>query len=95
MKPDPGDSASLLTDRTGSWGLFAGPRGPRAGVKSLVGEAGPREGSGLLIVGARSTGYGTVAHICLRVGEAGPEARACSLVGGARAQQVPGQSITC
>ena len=37
MKPGPGACASLLVDRAMSWGLVAGPRGTRAGVRSLVG----------------------------------------------------------
>ena len=36
----PGASVSLLAGRTMSWGLVAEHRGPRAGVRSLVGRAG-------------------------------------------------------
>ena len=39
VNPGLGVSASLLVGRARSWGLVAGPRGPRAGVGSLVGGA--------------------------------------------------------
>ena len=42
MKPGPGLSASLLAGRAGSCILIAGPRGPRACVRSQVGGAGSR-----------------------------------------------------
>ena len=37
LKPHPGASAGLLAGRAKPWVLVAGPRGPRAGVESLVG----------------------------------------------------------
>ena len=40
MKPDPGATTSLLVDRAKSWGLLAGPRGPRANVRLLTVGAG-------------------------------------------------------
>ena len=41
VKPGPGISARLLAGRAGSWSLATGPRGPRAGVRSLLGVGGP------------------------------------------------------
>ena len=37
VKPDPGVSACLLSGRPGSWSLAAGPRDPRAHLRSLSG----------------------------------------------------------
>ena len=36
LKPGPAASAGSLAGRVGSWGLAAGHRGPRAGIRLLV-----------------------------------------------------------
>ena len=40
VKPGPGASAVPQMNKAKTWGLAAGPRNPRAGVRSLVGGAG-------------------------------------------------------
>jgi len=40
VKPDLGVSAGPLTGRVGYWGLAAGHRGPRTGIRLLVIGAG-------------------------------------------------------
>ena len=68
-------------------------------VGLLVGGLGPSHSQGRIWptsewAGSAGCGF-LVAGVCLLVGEAGPDARPGSLVGRARAQQVPGQGLTC
>ena len=94
MKPDPGATTSLLVDRAKSWGLLAGPRGPRANVRLLTVGAGvlklvlayywvetrPSQFQGS--PGPQIVMVFFLSSACLLVGWVGSETRAGSLMDG-------------
>ena len=59
VKPGPGASVSSLAGRAGSWGLAAGLRGLRAGVRPLMG-VGPVPDTS----GCRVQGFSTLVLAC-------------------------------